>query len=202
VLGASHPDAGPGHVLLIGQNEPDGTVLGDMGQIAALRLRPASQPPLAPTRAGPLVDSIPIRKGVRTVVFSQRLDGLAVDDQLKVRARLETSTARLDYPARISTRVFLAASPGQEEPGGVCARLASFKGQVTKANGFNCTPDVTSTSTRKAGVLRITSRPRRPLYVNVAAVSADPFHRGTPGDRLRVTGGRCEVVRFPAAMLR
>ena len=202
VLDASHPDAGPDHVLLVGQNEPDGTVLGDMGQIAVLRLRPARQARPTPTRGGPLVGSIPIQKGARTVVFSQRLDGLAVDDQLRVRARLETSAARLGYPARISTRVFLAASPDQDEPGGVGAQVASFKGQVTKANGFNCTPDVRSTSTRKAGVLRITARPRGPLYVNLVAVGADPLGRGTAGDRLRVTGGRCEVVRFPAAMLR
>ncbi len=49
-LGASHPKARKGHHLLVGQNEPDGTVVGDMGGIAVLRLRPGSQPELPRVR--------------------------------------------------------------------------------------------------------------------------------------------------------
>ena len=44
--------------------------------------------------------------------------------------------------------------------------------------------------------VRLTQAPPGPVYLNVVAVSADPFKRGRAGDSLEVTGGQCEVVRF------
>jgi hypothetical protein len=200
VVSASSPDAEAGNVLLIGQNEPDGRVLGDMGQISALRLRGGDLKGQKLPSAAPLADSVPVAKGERTVVMSMPLDGLVTDEQLRVRARLDTSSAGLGYPARITTRVFLADSPAETSPGGTGAQISSFKGQVTKVNGFNCTPDGRNSISLKVGVLRITQDAPVPLYLNVVAVSADPFKRGRPGDRLAVTGGSCEVVRFSSEL--
>lgn len=202
IVEATSPEAARGNVLLIGQNEPDGRVLGDMGQISALRVRRGRDAKGNRLRESqPRAGGLPVEKGTRTVVLSQQLDGLMADEQLRVRAQLETSSARLGYPARITTRVFLADSPDQDSPGGTSASVASFKGQVTKANGFNCTPDGRSSTSVKVGVLRMTQTPAGPLYLNVVAVSADPFKRGKPGDVLEVTGGSCEVVRFDPELL-
>jgi hypothetical protein len=72
--------------LLIGQDEPDGTVRGDMGRLNAIRLSPGNQPPIPPLVTGiPLTASVSVRKGDDVVVFSQELSGLEKGDQLAVR---------------------------------------------------------------------------------------------------------------------
>jgi hypothetical protein len=201
VLGARHPNAAQGQVLLVGENEPDGSVLGDKGRIGVVRLRPSSQPTPAPHASGPAaVSAVPVRKGKRTVVNSHRLDDLAQGEQLVVTARLLTSAVKLGYPARISTRLFLADDPAQEQPGGHAADVAASRGVITARNGFNCLPDHPHCTSRKVGVASLQRAPGRPLYVNLVADTGDPTHRGQSGDTLEVLpGGVIEVLRYPGA---
>jgi hypothetical protein len=191
VLGAHHPDAVRDQVLLVGENEPDGTVLGDKGRISVVRLRPGSQPRPRPKRSGPsAVSEVAVQKG--------RLDDLSEGEQLVVTASLKTSAAQLGYPARISTRLFLADDPAQESPGGEAQTVAAFRGVITASNGFNCLPKNAHCTTQKAGVAYLREAPSGPLYVNLVAVSADPFGGAGRGDALEVLGGGgIEVVRYP-----
>ena len=199
VLGAHHPDAVRDQVLLVGENEPDGTVLGDKGRISVVRLRPGSQPRPRPKKSGPsAVSEVAVKKGQRTVVSSCRLDDLGEGEQLVVTASLKTSAAKLGYPARISTRLFLADDPAQESPGGEAQTVAAFRGVITASNGFNCLPKNAHCTTQKAGVAYLREAPSGPLYVNLVAVSADPFGGAGRGDALEVLGGGgIEVVRYP-----
>jgi hypothetical protein len=184
---------------LVGENEPDGTVLGDKGRISVVRMRPGSQRRPRPERSGPAaVSEVAVKKGQRTVVSSCRLDDLGEGEQLVVTASLKTSAAKLGYPTRISTRLFLADDPAQEQPGGHAASVAALRGVITARNGFNCLPNHPHCTTRKVGVARLTKTPSGPLYVNMVGDSGDPTHRGQSGDTLEVLpGAGIEVVRYP-----
>ena len=197
-LSAHHFDADGGQVLLVGENEPGGGVLGDKGRINVVRRRglgrrPDPEPP-APAR----VTEIPVRKHARSVVYSQPLDDLVEGEQLAVHATLHTSAAHLGYPARISTRLLLADDPGQADPGGEARAAAALRGVITELNGFNCLPEESPCTTRKVGIAALRAMPGRTLYVNLVAVSADPFGGARRGDALEVLGGGgIEVVRYP-----
>jgi hypothetical protein len=201
VLDAHHPQAQDGQVLLVGQNEPDGSVLGDQAQLSVLRFRPARSQPAPQLRtAARRVREIPVEAGRRTVVYSLELDRLEEGEQLFVRLVMPTSAAHLGYPARISTRVFLADTKSDEDPGGQARAVGAFRGQISKLNGFNCLPSKSPCTTRKAGALSILRSAERALFVNVVAVSSDPFGGARPGDALRVLeGGVLEVTRYPAS---
>jgi hypothetical protein len=198
VLSASSPEAQPGNVLLVGQNEKTKAVVQDMAGIRVVRRRAGTKDQAAHRDSSGLVPGVPVAKA-ETVVFATRLDGLAEDEQLLVRAQLVTDAASLGYAARISTRLFLADGPDQTEPGGVAASVASWKGHVSKFTGFNCLPGSGPQASRKFGVARIKSAPPGPLYVNLVAVSAAPFGGDSPGDVLPVdtSASYLEVVRYP-----
>jgi hypothetical protein len=203
VLSAHHPDARAGDRLLVGENEPDGTVKGDRGRINAVRLRPASQHAIAPLReTRRRATAIPLGKK-ETVIYSQPLEHLAEDAQLAVRAKLLTDAARLLHPARVTTRLFLADDPSQTHPGRHASRVAAFRGTITEPNGFNCTPEHSPCTTRKVGIARITRSPGMRLFINLVAVGAVPpqFGRARRSDVLAVRdGGFVEVVRYPARL--
>jgi hypothetical protein len=161
VLSAHHPDARAGDRLLVGENEPDGTVKGDRGRVNAVRFRPASQPAIAPLKeTRRRTRSIPLSRQ-ETVIYSQPLEHLAEDAQLAVRARLVTDAAGLPHPARITTRLFLADDPSQTRPGGHASRVAAFRGTITEPNGFNCTGRLAGVPAREWRRARGRNRGRR-----------------------------------------
>jgi hypothetical protein len=197
VLDAHHPRARDGDLLLVGENEPDGSVGGDKGRLNAIRLRPSRERPRERVRtAKRLARKIPVDKDERTVVYARRLHDLRDDEELEVRARLTVSAAHLSYPARISTRLILADSPRQADDGGRAAEIAPFNGEISENNGTNCLRARACTS-RKVGVLRCLEAAGQPMYVNLIAVAGDPFDEGRPGDTLRVLNeGFVEVRRY------
>ena len=200
VLGASHRRAAGGDLLLVGQNEKTPVVVQDMAGIRVVRLRPGNQPERAATRdANCRVAGIPVAKR-QTLVFSHRLDDLRRGEQLVVRARLTTDASPLGYAARISSRLFLADSESQLEPGGgTAASVASWKGHLSKQTGFNCLPEDGARTTLKFGVLRVLDDPGRPLFLNLVAVSADPFGGAGANDALPVVAADSflDVTRYP-----
>jgi hypothetical protein len=200
VLSASHPRASRGDLLLVGENELTPVVDQDMAGIRVVRLRPGRQPPQAPERDNNcLVSGVPVAKQ-QTLVFARRLDNLRQGEQLLVKARLTTDASSLGYAARISSRIFLADDPSQVDPGGgVAGAVASWNGHVSKSTGFNCLPNEGPRDTLKFGVLRMLADAGQPLYLNLVAVSADPFGGAGAGDRLPIVRSRSflEVTRFP-----
>jgi hypothetical protein len=146
-----------------------------------------------------LCEGIPISKK-RTVVYSHRLEGLEEGEQFLVVAEIVADASRLGKAARISTRLFLADGPGQTEPGGEAAELASWNGHLSKTTGFNCVPSDGPHTTRKFGVATIHRAPRRPLHVNVVSVSAAPFGGSDRQLPLVASRSHVEVTRYPAKL--
>ncbi len=203
VLDASNPEAASGHCLLVGQNEPDGTVGRDMSAISVCRLRPAGQPLPGWTRSATLkTTGLKIREAERAwkVIYSMPLDNLTKDEQLRVHAKIVPSTKQLGLPARLSTRIFLADAPDRIEPDdGYASRIASSKGRISKINGTNCLPDGKSPATEKIGVMRVakSADKGKRLYLNVVGVGGDPAKKARPGNQLALLPqGFLEMQRF------
>lgn len=198
VVAAAHPEARAGDVLLVGQNEKVPKVVQDMAGIRVVRFRPGDAPEPAPERAAAcLCAGVPVAKR-QTVVFSHKLDGLKPGEQILVRARLVTDARGLAAAARISTRLFLADSPEQTEPGGAAAANVTWKGHLSKFTGFNCVPGEGPQTSSKYGVATARQAPGRSLYVNLVAVSAAPFGGIAPDAELAIDAASSElaVTRF------
>jgi len=196
-LDASNRDAKPDHVLLIGANE-GGDVEQDMARISIVRLRPGDDSPPQPTTERNLgTDRLPLTKEKR-VVFSVPLEKLVKDEQLVVGAMVEASGSGLPYKARISTRLVLADSATETEPGKAARKIDALKGEISEHNGTNCMPGATQkVRVRKVGVLRVTKNAAGTHYVNLVAESADPVKHLT--DRsLTLVRGSLTVTRYPA----
>lgn len=199
VLSAYHQTAATGEFLLVGQNQPDGTVEGNQGRLNVVRFRPASPPKAIGAKSGHRqARKIPVQKGVRTIVYSLALSKLRENEQLVVSAELPTSAAGLGYPARISTELVLASDPTESKPGRGIKALASLNGELTKFNGFNCLAATSSCLTRKVGVSRILRSTSRDVFLNLVAVSAAPSHAEKRGDALQaLPGGYVQADRYP-----
>ncbi len=199
VLSATSPKAKRGNVLLIGENEPTKTVDQNTGGIRVVRFRPASQIKTASSKVSkPLVGAVRVAKKP-TVIFSVPLKDLKKDEQLLVRGRLVADGGDVGYTARLSSTLYLATSSKELEPGGQAQEIASWKGNISKENGFNCVKGSGPAAQDKFGVLRISKDARNTAYVNLAATSAAPtLPNSTPGDLLPIRDGSfLEVIRYP-----
>lgn len=216
VLGAHARAARHGDRLLLGANEPDGSVEQDRGRINAVRIRPPSDsvvPPIISQKETRVSTRERDRKLVtlgrhrRTVVYSQQLDDLKSGEQLAVSATMGTDLSNLGRDARITARLVLANAPDSPRPAVIARRIASTQGEIAEANGFNCTQPNDPCRTRKVGVLRIDGDAVNkagfpvPLYVNLVVVAASRPPGQLHGHAVRVTDtGRLRVVRFPASL--
>jgi hypothetical protein len=203
VVSAHNPGATTGQFLLVGQNQPDGTVEQNQGRLNVVRFRPATPPAATVTKtAHRLARKVPVQKGHRTIVYSLALSNLKEDEQLVISAQLPSSAQGLGYPARISTELVLASDPTESKSGRGMKTLASLRGEITKFNGFNCLPSAGSCLTEKVGVLRILRSTRRDVFVNLVAVSASPTHQEGAGDALQVLpGGYVQAQRYGPKLL-
>ena len=186
VLGAHHPDAVRDQVLLVGENEPDGTVLGDKGRISVVRLRPGSQRRPQPKNSGPAaVSEVAVKKGQRTVVSSYRLDDLGEGEQLvdqrepEDERRPSSATPPGSRPACSWPTIPLRTSPGGE-----AETVAAFRGVITASNGFNCLPKQTLTARPARPASPICARPRPGPFTSTWSRSA-PTPSGAPGAATR-----------------
>ena len=96
-----HGDAQPGDRLIVGEDEPDGSIVEDKGRVNAVRLRPDARGGTGTlSTASPLTTSLPIGNDsiANTVVFSQRLDNLKKNEQLEVAANLDTDIGQDQDP--------------------------------------------------------------------------------------------------------
>jgi hypothetical protein len=206
-VGAQHPDAGPHHVVLVGQNElvkGKARVIGDMSGISVIRSRPAGVPRPDVIRTDRRrAESLPVVKGETRVVYAQELKDLKKGEQLVVKAEVKTSAEHLGYPARATVEVILAENPRKPEPGNEARRITTTEGRICPRNGKNCVPSESPMASRKAGVLRIerNAKKGKSLYVIAILVTGDPRRQAKQGDRLRIRdGGSLRIFRYPAEM--
>jgi hypothetical protein len=204
VLDAHSPEAQDGQFLLVGQNNPPNEkhprpwVGQSMGRLNLIRVRgePGRIQTEGTRRAR--VGKIPIDPDAKTVVYSLPLEELKEGEQLFVRAELTTDSRHLEYPARISTRLYLVDEPDRTEPGGRAKDVACFGGVIGEHNGFNSLKQSGERTTRRVGVLRITEPSEKTLHVTMVATGGDPLKKAKGGDALKVGGGGfVAALRYP-----
>jgi hypothetical protein len=195
-----------GNRLLMGENEPDGSVAGDKGRLNVTRFSPANQPATPSTvTTTPLTTSIPVAKGQGVVVYSQELTGLERNEQLRVSSGMTSNVSQLDYAALVRTRLILAPDPTATDPGKEVKDLTEPKGEISEANGFNCTQRRPICRSTKVGVIGMRKDAEDeagdpiPLYVNVVVDTAKPGGTPAAGDTVLIdpVGGVLDVTRYP-----
>lgn len=205
VVSASDPQARGNDRLIIGANLPGGHIVQDRGRINAVRFHPAQQPRRKPLRARWLRRKLSLNP-TPEVVYSQRLRGLERGEQLVARAQMLTGIAHLSYNVRISSRLMLTEGPKRIRRSPFTKRVSSLRGELTEANGFNCTQLQSPCHTSKVGVLTMRESARRrghpvPLYVNLVVDAK--AKRATAGSDVHAKvrrGGGLSVTRYPASL--
>jgi hypothetical protein len=194
--------------LLIGENEPDGSVGHDKGRLNAIRFSPGDQPAVQPVvTPTPLITQKSIAKSHREVVYSQELTGLEEGDQIAANGLLHASIAHLDYVVQMGSRLIIAGNPTATGPSKQGKKYTDPPGEITESNGFNCTQRNPECTTSKVGVITVTrdaetgSGEPVPLYANFVFKTAKPGATAPAGDRVQILpGGALAITRYPASM--
>ena len=214
VVDAYSPAARPGDLLIVGEDEPDGTTKQDKGRVNAIRIRPNTPgpPPTGPVvttqTKTPVTNQLEIGSGSDrnpTVVFSQRLAGLREGDQLAVWTGMRTDISQLPYNVLVQSKLIVTSRPDETKVTHLAKEVTDLDGELTEANGFNCTQARTPCRTVKVGVgsLRADARDRSgtpiPLYVNLVTDTSAKRTTPTPGDAAKILNGTLRVTRYPAS---
>jgi len=196
--------------LLIGEDEPDGSVGHDKGRLNAIRFSPGNQPPVEPiVTPTPLLTEKSIEKSHREVVYSQDLTGLGLEagDQIVANGLLHASIAHLDYVVQMGSRLIIAPTPDSTGPKKKGKKYTDPPGEITESNGFNCTQRNPECTSNKVGVITITQDPQNgkgepvPLYANYVFKTAKPGAQAPSRDRVLILpGGGLAITRYPADM--
>jgi hypothetical protein len=190
--------AGPGDVVVVGGQRPNGDILQDKGRINVTRVRAG-----ADAQAQSLSTSARVHKALqlnlsKQVVYSQKLEGLRDREQIEVEAEMITQISHLPYATRVGARVILAKGRQAVGQGHHVKDIAEYNGEISENNGFNCTQAESPCLTRKVGVLKMKQDASGPLYVNLVAIVGPKNRPAGPGDRLKIApAGGMRVTRFP-----
>ena len=199
VISASHEDARPGHVLLLGGG-PNRRDRDRAGQISVARLRPGSSKLPAGDETKQLRATELPATGVPRSAYSLPLPGLRRGEQLLVHSCLRANSTPAGRSLPVGTRLFLADSPTQAEPDerSYAALISPAAGRVVDGGLGDCQPGAGASSYRDVGVVRIRENAVRPVYLNVAAVAGEPgdLPEAATGAVDLVQGGWLNVVRI------
>jgi hypothetical protein len=211
VLDASNRAARGGEVVVVGADQPDGSVEGGKGRLAAVVVHNRRRVESTVHRTADLrTHKLPARfSGGNEVVLSERLDDLREGDVLVVRSR--QLTAIKDLPYFVSSQIIVTTRRNSTEPSDVAKRSISRLGTLTEVNGFNCTPGPSAfqspCTSKKTGIATIERDPRdarghrRRLFVNVVSRSFPKVaqERTSSYPPARVLEGKLEVERLRPA---
>jgi hypothetical protein len=197
-----HNPAARGHdLIMVGGQQPDGSIPQDRGRINAIRFRPADQPAIpAATSDHRVLKRVP-PDFRRRVIYSMRLNGLRAGEQLEVSAKLKTKISSLPYNVRTSAQLVLAGSPTAAHANDAVRQAAQLGGEIDELNGFNCTLNRPSCTMRKVGIAHIDRSADGPLFVNLYTILGPKHKHARSGDRVKIApGGGLRVVRYPAEL--
>ena len=203
VVEAHHPNARKGDVVLLGIDRKSGRVSGDRGRLNVTRLRGPAVPVRERTERRLRRSRVPIERGAKKVIYSMRLSNLRPREQLTFNAHARIAIDHLSYSTFVGSQLVLTTSPNATHTTRFTRRVGSLDGEVTEANGFNCTQRTTPCPAPKAGTLRILRAATRgdrevPLYVNYVLRNAPKLVDGDAGDAMRIErGGSIQVRRYP-----
>jgi hypothetical protein len=183
IVGAYNPKAKPGNRVVLGGDQPDGSVEQDKGRLNIVQAHPTVPPPLT-SQTNTLVDpNLPLTIGdseKRRVVYSLPITSPQQGDVIAFDTSFSTNITALRFNTFISSRVILGETPTSAKSTGLAKRATAYKGQGTESNGFNCTLGPSGypnpCTTVKAGALQITRKFKTiygqeptTLYLNVLA---------------------------------
>jgi hypothetical protein len=202
ILTASNKKAKRGNVVVVGADEPDGSVKQDKGRLNVVQAHADVPAPSQSANAQVVTPDLPVTlpdREKRRVVYALPLPALRKGEVLAFDASFGISINALRYNSFIASRVILADSPTATESSGIAKPLIPFRGQATESNGFNCTLGPSGYANPctvvKAGATRVSRDAIDPatglpatLYLNVL-VSAKPLlaERPDPSRHASVT---------------
>ena len=214
IASADHGQAGPGDVVIVGADRPDGSVGGDKARVDGLVERGGVPPPATRDGGAKMRDSVPITPSGdgdegRRVVRSLRLDGLRKGDAIRISADQRIGISSVRYNVYIGTRMIIATSPKATRTDGFVSNVISSGGEVTEQNGFNCTQGGSTyqnpCNSPKAATAYVKRKmPQRggapkPVFVNIVMAGLPKLATGQPNDKMSVGDGviRTERYRVP-----
>jgi hypothetical protein len=192
IVGATSPKAKRGNKVVLGGDQPDGTVEQDKGRLNIVQAH-ATVPTPQTSQTTTLVEpTLPLTIGdseKRRVVYSLPIVAPQQGEVLTFDTSFLTGISALRFNTFISSRVILGETPTSAKSTGLAKRATAYKGQGTESNGFNCTLGPSGfanpCTTVKAGALEITRKFKTEygetpttLYLNVLA-GAKPLLPGT-----------------------
>ena len=192
IVGATSPKAKRGNKVVLGGDQPDGSVEQDKGRLNLVQAHPTVPLPQTSQTSALVEPTLPLTIGdseKRRVVYSLPIVGPQQGEVLTFDTSFRTDITALRFNTFISSRVILGETPTSAKSTGLAKRATAYKGQGTESNGFNCTLGLSGyanpCTTIKAGALQITRKFKTvygeeptTLYLNVLA-GAKPLLPGT-----------------------
>jgi len=177
ILDASHPEALSDQFVVVGSDQPDGSVEGGKARLSAVVSSGRVGVDERDTNGRVSKRLAPSFSGGKTVVYSQKLENLRAGDVLLIRSRQRTAIQGLPY--FISNQIVVSTRKGATRPSGLTRRIVSRSGLATETTGFNCTLGPSAFQSPclsiKAGMAEIERTPTnkrgkpKPLYVNLVS---------------------------------
>jgi hypothetical protein len=214
-LDARHPRARPGNRVVVGADRPDGSIVQDRGRLSAIAFREGfetrelrSEVDRRRRRHLSMVPgALRTRRGGHEVTYSARVPDVERGAVISAEARQRVAIGHLPYSAFVSSELILASRRNRTSPDRVAKRAATFNGNLTETNGFNCTQGPSAFRTpcvsHKAGIVQLRREPVRggrpvPLYVNLVSRTFPKRTSARRGDRATVLpDGGIQVVAYP-----
>lgn len=201
VVDSHHPRAHNGDDLILGIDRPGGKVSGDRSRLNVTRARGSGIESHRQRTHKLLRRRVPVKEGPKRSVLSLRLPNLTQGEQLTFAASLTADIRRLHYSSFTGSQLILARRPGAVTTSSFTRNVGSLKGEVTEANGFNCTQRTTPCKARRVGTLVIQQAPVRdgrtlPLFVNFVLRNAPKEVPDRVRDFMRLRHGGISARRY------
>lgn len=185
VVEAINRHAKPGNQVVVGADQPDGSVEQDKGRLNVVHARAEVPPPTTQSTSDLVSSDLPLTEGKnvkRRVIHSIAISAPRKGEVLAFDGGWTGTIDQLPFNTFLSSRVILAESPTSTSPTGVAVRSVQNRGDATESNGFNCTQGPSGFASPchsvKAGAIRITQDVIDPatglpgtLYVNLVAAA-------------------------------
>lgn len=185
IVTASSKHAKRGEVVVLGADQPDGTVAQDKGRLSLVQSHAGAPAPTVTSSNQVVEGSLPLTEGPqekRRVVYSVPIPAPQKGEVLAIDASFLAGISKLRFNTFIASRVIIGETPTSTESRGKARNAAPLRGQITESNGFNCTLGASGYANPctvvKAGATEITrdvvdKETDQPitLYVNVIAAA-------------------------------
>ena len=165
IVTAQNKRAKRGNVVVVGADEPDGSVKQDKGRLNLVQAHADVPAPTRSSSAAVVTPDLPVTlpdKERKRVVYSVPIPAPQKGEVLSFDATFQISINSLRYNSFIASRVMLGETPTSTKSTGLARTTMPFRGQATESNGFNCTLGSSGYANPctvvKAGAARISTR--------------------------------------------